>query len=166
MVAIAAPQDKELSELNTKVGKTMIGWGDSRTRSSVAAKQVAAETAAPAASAARLSYNAKSGKTVQGEGELLDAIAEKKVTLDKVKKDELPEELRKLSPDELKAHVEAKQKERAELQKRITELSKERDAYVGAERKKLAKAGKGDGFDEQVSKSLRTQAKKKGISYE
>ena len=166
VVAIAAPQDKELSELNTKVGKTMIGWGDSRTRSSVAAKQVAAETAAPAASAARLSYNAKSGKTVQGEGELLDAIAEKKVTLDKVKKDELPEELRKLSPDELKAHVEAKQKERAELQKRITELSKERDAYVGAERKKLAKAGKGDGFDEQVSKSLRTQAKKKGISYE
>jgi len=166
VVAIAAPQDKELGELNTKVGRTMIGWGDSRTRSSVAAKQVASEAATPDASASRLSYNMKSGKTVQGTGELLDAIAEKKVTLDKVKKDELPEELRKLAPDELKAHVETKQKERAELQKRITELSKERDAYIAAERKKLAKAGKGDGFDEQVSKSLRAQAKKKGIAYE
>ena len=166
VVAIAAPQDKELSALNTKVGRTMIGWGDSSTRRIVAGKQAAAEAAAPAATAARLSFNAKSGKTVQGEGELLDAIAEKKVTLDKVKKDELPAELRKLSPDELKAHVETMQKERAELQKRINELSKERDGYVAAERKKLAKTGKGDGFDEQVSKSLRAQAKKKGISYE
>ena len=165
VVAIVAPQDKELGALNTKVGRTMIGWGDAHTRGVVGAKQTAAEAAAPAA-AARLSYNAKSGKTVQGEGELLDAIAEKKITLDKVKKDELPEDLRKLSPDELKEHVAKKQKERAELQKRITELSKERDAYIGAERKKLAKAGKGDGFDEQVSKSLRGQAKKKGIRYE
>ena len=166
VVAIAAPQDKELSALNAKVGRTMIGWGDSSTRRIVAGKQAAAEAAAPAATAARLSFNAKSGKTVQGEGELLDAIAEKKVTLDKVKKDELPAELRKLSPDELRAHVETMQKERAELQKRINELSKERDGYVAAERKKLAKTGKGDGFDEQVSKSLRAQAKKKGISYE
>ena len=166
VVAIAAPQDKELSALNTKVGRTMIGWGDSSTRRIVAGKQAAAEAAAPAATAARLSFNAKSGKTVQGEGELLDAIAEKKVTLDKVKKDELPAELRKLSPYELRAHVETMQKERAELQKRINELSKERDGYVAAERKKLAKTGKGDGFDEQVSKSLRAQAKKKGISYE
>ena len=166
VVAVAAPQDKELSELNMKVGKTMIGWGDARTRSFVAGKQVAAEAAAPASTAARLSFNSKSGKTVQGTGELLDAIAEKKITLDAVKKDELPEELRKLSADELKAHVEKMQKERGELQKRITELSKQRDAYVEAERKKLAKAGKGDGFDEKVSQSLRAQAKKKGIRYE
>ena len=166
VVAIVAPQDKELGALNTKVGRTMIGWGDARTRSFVAGKQATAEAAAPAAAAARLSYNAKSGKTVQGEGELLDALAEKKVTLDKVKKDELPEELRKLSPEELKEHVAKMQTERAELQKRIAELSKERDAYMDAERKKLAKAGKGDGFDEQVSRSLRGQAKKKGIRYE
>ena len=156
VVAIAAPQDKELGVLNTKVGKTMIGWGDARTRGDVGAKQMAAEAAAPAAAAARLSYNSKSGKTVQGSGELLDALAEKVVTLDKVKKDELPEELRKLSADELKTHVEKMQKERAELQKRITELSKDRDTYIDAERKKLAKAGKGDGFDEQVSKTLRS----------
>ncbi len=166
VVAIAAPQDKELGELNAKVGRTMIGWGDASTRRFVAGKQAAAEAAPAPAAAARLSYNAKSGKTVQGEGELLDALAEKKVTLDKVKKEELPEELQKLSQEELKEHVEKKQKERAELQKRITALSRERDAYIAAERRKLAKSGKGDGFDEQVSKSLRTQAKRKGISYE
>ena len=166
VVAIPAPQDKELGELNIKVGRTMIACGDASTRSFVLSKQGTAELASPTANAERLSFNAKSGKTVQGTGELLDMLSEKKITLEKVKKEELPEELRKLSTDELKAHVEKMQKERAELQKRITELSKERDAYISAERKKLAKAGKGDGFDEQVSKSLRSQAKKKGIRYE
>ncbi len=166
VVAISAPQDKELGELNTKIGKTMIACGDARTRAFTLSKQGTAELAAPAAAAARLSFNSKSGKTVQGDGELLDMLAEKKTTLEKVKKDELPEELRKLSADELKAHVEKMQKERAVLQTRITELSKERDAFINAERKKLAKAGKGDGFDEKVSQSLRMQAKKKGIRYE
>lgn len=166
VVAIAAPQDKELSELNVKVGRTMIGWGKESARREVAAKQMAAESAVPAAAASRLSYNAKSGKTVQGEGELLDALAEQKITLDKVKSADLPKELQTLSPDELKAEVKKKQKERAGLQKRIAELSKERDAYIDAERKKLTKAGKGDGFDEKVSQSLRAQAKRKGIRYE
>ena len=166
VVAIAAPQDKELGELNAKVGKTMIGWGNAALRSEVLTKQAAAEFAPAPAAAARLSFNVKSGKTVQGTGELLDALAEKKVTLDKVKKDELPEELRSLSADELKVHVEKMQQERAELQKRITALSKERDAYIDAERKRLAQAGKGDGFDEKVSQSLRAQSKKKGIRYE
>jgi hypothetical protein len=166
VVAIAAPQDKELAELNMKVGRTMIPCGDERTRRFVVAKQAAAEGAAPAATAARLSFNAKSGKTVQGEGELLDALAERKITLDKVKREDLPEDLRKLSADELKAHVAKMQKERADLQKRIAELSRERDAYIELERKKLATAGRAGGFDEQVAKSLRAQAKKKGIRYE
>jgi hypothetical protein len=123
---------------------------------------------APAASsvAERVSYNVKSGKAVQGEGELLDAIKEGKVSLDAVKQEELPEELRKLSPAELKAHVGKKQVEREEIQKKIAELSKKRDAFIAAEREKLAKEKKGDGFDTQVAKTLREQAKKKGIRYE
>lgn len=176
MVVIAAPQDKELAELSTKIGGTIIAWGDSAKRAEVYQKQstvdselrsAAPGSAKPAASvAARASYNAKSGKAVQGTGELLDAIKEGKTTLEQVKKEELPEELQKLSPEELKAHVEKKKAEREEIQKRITELSKERDAYLAAERAKLAKEKKGDSFDSQVATSLRAQAKKKGINYE
>jgi Mg-chelatase subunit ChlD len=179
MAVIATPHDKELAEWSVKIGDTLIAWGNESQRRGLVAKQSAADlavggaagvTSAPTAAASsvaeRASFNVKSGKAVQGEGELLDAIKGGKVTLEKVKKEELPEDLRKLSPDELKAHVEKKQAERDEIQKKIAELSKKRDAFIAAERAKLAKEKKGDSFDTQVAQTLRTQAKKKGIRYE
>lgn len=166
MQHIAAPQDKELMELNVKIGTTLIPCGNEETRSRVAQKQVAAEAASPVANASRLSYNSKTDKAVQGAGELIDALKEGRMKLDDVKEKDLPESLRNLSKDELKAHVAKQQAERETLQKRIAELVKERDAYVLAERKKLAAAGKTDSFDEQVSKTLRQQARAKGIEFE
>ena len=41
----------------------------------------------------------------------------------------------------------------------------ERDAYVRTEQERLAKAGKGDGFDRKVMESVRSQAAAKGILY-
>jgi hypothetical protein len=46
------------------------------------------------------------------------------------------------------------------------ELSKEREAYLAAERARLTKEHKANGFDAQVAATLREQAKKKGIKYE
>jgi hypothetical protein len=176
---IATPQDKELAELSIKIGDTLIGYGNESRRNSVAAKQSSADSAvggakglggamAPATSAVaeRAAYNFKSGKAVQGEGELIDALKEGKVKLETVEKSELPEELRKLSPEELKEHIAKKQAEREAIQKQIAELSKQRDAYLTVERAKQAKDKKADSFDTEVAKSLRAQAKKKGIRYE
>lgn len=167
MQHISCPQDKELLELNIKIGRTMIPCGTPTLRSEVTAKQAAA-TAAPApAAAARMSYNWKDGgKAVQGGGELLDDLAAGKKKLAEVKKDELPAELQKLSEGDLKVHVEKQQAERAALQKRVAELVKERDAYIATARKKEAASGKTDSFDNEVSTALREQAKKKGISFE
>lgn len=166
MQHIATPQDKELMELNVKIGATLIPCGNDEERRWVGQKQMAAETAAPAANASRLSYNLKTAKAVQGSGELIDALKEGKMRLEEVKAKDLPEALRNLSPEELKAHVAKQQAERETLQKRIAELVKERDAYVLAERKKLAAAGKTDSFDEQVAKTLRQQAQAKDIRFE
>ena len=166
MQHVSAPQDKELHELNIKIGATLIPCGNERLRQTVAAKQAAAESAAPAANASRLSYNSKTDKAVQGGGELIDAIKEGKMKLEEVKTDDLPENLRKLSPEALKAHVAAQQAERETLQKRIAELVKERDAYLVAERKKLVTSGKTDSFDEQVAQTLRKQAAPKDIRFE
>jgi len=166
MVHISAPQDKQLSQLNAEMGKTLIPCGKPALRREVLSKQSLSETAAPAANASRLSVNSKAEKAVQGEGELLDALRENKVKLADVKMDELPEELQKLSTEELKAYVEKQQALRTEIGAKIATLVKERDAYITAERKKLAAAGKTDSFDEQVSRSLREQAAKKAIMFE
>lgn len=166
MKQIAAPQDKELQELNVKVGSTLIPCGSDAVRSEITTKQSRAEAAAPAAAASRLSYNWKTAKTVQGTGELIDALKEGKMKLDDVKTQDLPEALRNLSPEELKAHVARKQAERETIQTRIAVLVKERDVFMQAERSKLAPGKKADSFDDQVAQTLRAQAKDKGIVFE
>ena len=165
MVAISTPMDTELAELNRKIGTTLVAYGTLGMRREVAAKQVASEAAPATVVADRLSFNTKSGKAVQGEGELLDTLASGKLKLADVKKEELPTEWQKLDDTQLTAEVAKKQKEREALQARIVKLNQQRDEYLAAERKKLAASAKADGFDEQVAATIRSQAAKKGISY-
>lgn len=165
MVRIAAPQDEEIARLNREIGGTLIGYGAAPAREAVYAKQAASESAAPAAAADRLSYNAATGRVVQGGGELLDSLDRGEVKLEDVKADDLPPDLRGLSRQELEARVEAKRKERKELQARLQKLLAERAAHVEAERKRLAAEGKGDAFDEEVARTVREQAGRKGIEY-
>jgi len=165
MVRIDAPQDTEIAELNRELGTTLIGYGQAEARREVAAKQSLAESAPASAAADRLVYNAATGKTVQGGSELIDAIERGDVTLDAVKDEDLPEELRSLDAEERAATVEAKQAKRKELQAKLDKLLEERNTFILAERKRLAESGKGDAFDAEVTTTVREQAAKKGIEY-
>lgn len=165
MVRIAAPQDEEIAALNREIGGTLIGYGAADARRGVAAKQAAAEAAAPAAAADRLSYNAATGRAVQGGGELIDSLERGEVTLEDLDSDKLPEEMRDLDEKQLAAAVEAKRVQRKEIQAKLDKLLAERNAFIVAERKRLAEAGKGDSFDEEVSGTVREQAARKGIEY-
>ncbi len=179
VAVIETPQDKELAELSVKIGSTFIACGTADQRRFALAKQEAADfsvggatgvatapKAALNATADRAAYNWNTGRVVQGGNELLDALKEGRMKLAEVKAESLPEEYQKLSPEELKDVVAKKQAERETIQKRIGELSKEREAFLTAERARLIKEHKADGFDAQVAATLREQAKKKGIKYE
>ena len=165
MIAIATPMDAELAELNRKLGTTLLAYGSEPARRALKTKQAAAEAAPASVAADRLYFNLTAGVAVQGEGELLDALASGRLKLAEVKQEQLPVELQKLNEVELKAAIEKKQKERAELQAQIAKLSKQREEYLAAERKRLAAAGKTDSFDEKVAQILHSQAAKKGIDY-
>jgi hypothetical protein len=157
--------DKELSRLNERIGATLIPYGDSTLQAEGHAKFAAAKNAPVAAMADRLSYNSKTGRGVQGSGELVDALNENKVKLDELDQKQLPADLQKLDRDELQKRITKARDERADLQRQIAEVSKKRDAYIQSENKKLAAAGKGDAFDQKVTETLHAQAAKKGISY-
>ena len=164
MRIVETPFDKEMQELNQKIGTTLIGCGSVQVRQQVAAKQFASEAASASVASSRLSYNWKDGKSVQGGGELIDEIAAGRRKLEEVKKDELPEELRSLDADALKKHVETKAAERKALNEKLAELVKKRDAWLAEDAKK--NQGAPDSFDVKVSSILREQAKAKGIQYE
>lgn len=165
MVAITTPMDEKLAELNRKLGGTLVAYGTEPTRREVYAKQAAAEAAPAAVAADRLAFNVRAGRAVQGQGELLDALAAGELKLNELKRNQLPPEWQQLDSAQLQAEITKKQTERAELQAQITRLNQERDKYLAVERKKLAAAAGVDSFDAQVNRTLHAQAAKKGISY-
>jgi Mg-chelatase subunit ChlD len=165
VAVISTPMDKELSRLNERIGGTLIPYGDTKLQAEVHAKYARAASAPIAAMADRLTYNSKTGKAVQGRGELVDALNDKTLKLEDIEKKQLPAELQKLDSDELQKRIAKARDERADLQKQIVELSKKREAYIQSENKRLAAEGKGDAFDQKVTETLHAQAAKKGISY-
>jgi len=165
VAVISTPMDKELSRLNERIGATLIPYGDSKRQAEVHAKYAAAKSAPVSAMADRLSYNSKTGRAVQGRGELVDALNDKTLKLDEIDQKKLPTELQKLDRSELQERIAKTRDERADLQKQIVEVSKKREAYIQSENKRLAAEGKGDAFDQKVTETLHAQAAKKGISY-
>jgi Mg-chelatase subunit ChlD len=165
VAVISTPMDKELSRLNERIGATLIPYGDSKLQAEVHAKYAAAKSAPVAAMADRLTYNSKTGRAMQGRGELVDALNENKLKVEDVDQKQLPADLQKLDRSELQKRIAKARDERADLQKQIVELSKKREAHIQTENKRLAAEGKGDAFDQKVTETLHAQAAKKGITY-
>ena len=166
MAVVSTPMDDDLAKLNKRMGATLIPYGDAEVRREVGAKQAFAESAPAPAAADRLAYNARTKKSVQGTGELLDALANNELKLESIDKKNLPAEFQKLTQEEMEGRIAKAREERASVQKEIDEVSKKRDAYIQAENKRLAAEGKGDRFDEKIAETIRKQAEGKGISYE
>ena len=176
VVAVATPFDAELSKLGTKVGGTYLAYGSGgggmmgmmggAYRSSKAADQAKLEArvvaAAPASARADRSINKAINAAAFDESDLIQGVENGTVTLDRIKTDELPDELQKLTPDERKKVVATKIAERKKIREQILELSKKRDAFLLEERKKRS-AAKPTGFDEAVGAALKAQIARKGL---
>lgn len=161
VLAIATPFDKELAGINTELAKTTLVYGGREMRARGAAKLEEAKALPPAAAADRAAFAGKSGKAAAYD--LLDALKDGKKKLEDLKKDELPEEMRKMTLKEQKEYLEKIKKRREELNKKARDLDKKRGEYI---KKELAKnKGGKDSFDNQVLETLRKQAKRHGISY-
>ena len=89
--------------------------------------------------------------------DLVDAIKNGKCKLDDLKDEDLPEDFRKLDKAGRKANVEEATRQREEIQKRILDLNKDREAFLAAERKKQAEEGK-ETLDTVILKAVRDQA--------
>jgi Mg-chelatase subunit ChlD len=161
VVAVATPFDKRLGEINTELAKTTLVYGRGMLRAAGEAKAKDAATLPAPAAADRAAFGAKGGKVAAYD--LLDSIKAKKVKLEDLKKDELPEQMKKMTLKEQKEYLAKLEKRREALNKEVLELDKKRAAYIAKELKK--KAGAKDSFDGQVLEALRKQAKKKGIEY-
>ena len=159
---IPTPYDAELGKLNAELTRTVIVYGEKNERRRNFKLNNDAAEYSSAIQAKRAVFSGSSGKAATGD--LLDALRDKRADLGKLKKDELPEKMQKMSSAEQKKYIAAKQAKRDEIVKKIKDLAAKRAKHI---KKELAKTKGGkEGFDHKVVEALRIQAARKNIRYE
>lgn len=124
--AIATPYDGELATLGTKIGGTYMayggGMGGGGFRANAARSQMALESrvaaAAPAGAAADRAVNKAINAYAYRRDDLLQSVENGEVKLDAVKKEDLPDDLQKLSPEARKKEIDRRLSERKALRAR------------------------------------------------
>ncbi len=164
VVAVATPFDKRLSEINAEMARTTLVFG-SHERQAAGLRKADAAAALPAPAAAeRASFAGKAGRVAAYD--LIDAVREKKVKLEDLKKEELPPQLQKMNPTEQKVFLEQVGKKRAELSSEALELDKKRSEFIHQKLAEASKSGKpATAFDRHVVDTLRKQAEKIHVKY-
>ncbi len=162
---IAAPQDKEIAALGVQLNKTYIAYGAAGAAGAGRqnAQDANAVSAAPSANVQR--QVAKASMAYKNSTwDIVDALNEGKVDLDKVPAKDLPKEMQSMSVAERKAYVAKKMKERDELQTKIRKLDEDRRKYVADQMKK--NPPKEGTLDRAVVSAVRASGTKKGYKFE
>lgn len=166
VVHIESPQDKEIAELGVALNKTYIPFGahgqvgakrqeEQDANASSVSPQVAQQRALTKAN----SYYRNSTWC------LADSYLDGKVDWAKIKKEDLPENMREMTIAEREAYIKGKLDERKKIQTEINDLNKARVKYVAEKRKELADEGE-ETLDKALIGAIREQATKKKFDFQ
>ncbi|MDY7229508.1 vWA domain-containing protein [Hyalangium rubrum] len=162
---IAAPQDAELAQLGRELNKTYLGYGSKGAESKRRQEEQDTNAAGSVGSATTRAVSKASRLYDNSDWDLVDGAKKGKVKLEAVKDEELPQELRGKNAQERQAIVDAKAKERADIQGRIQKLQAEREKFV-ADKQQAAPAGAPATLDKAIIESASKQAAAQGLALE
>jgi hypothetical protein len=141
VAAIRAPQDPELAKLSAELNTTYLAYGDVKTRKELADRQQAqdlnAAKSAVSVAAARAGFKASALYRNSG-WDLVDAVADGTVKLEKLPSEQLPKVLQPMSIAERKTFLADLSNKRMAIQAKIKKLSAIRDSFIAKERARLA----------------------------
>jgi hypothetical protein len=165
-IVVSTPFDADLVTLSSSLNTTYIPYG-ARGEQSVWNQQEQDNNAAKinTAVAAQRAGCKASGMYCNTQWDLVDACKNKEFKLEDIKAEELPENMRAMTVEQRREHVTAMASQRAEMQKKITDLNLRREAYVEQELKKSAQED-GKSFDAAIRKAIRAQAESKGFKFQ
>jgi hypothetical protein len=131
---VAAPQDAPLAALSARLNETYVPFGAQGLAFSQrqSAQDSNARLASPEAAMQRAVTKA-SANYLNANWDLVDAVARQHVDLEKIDDGQLPQSMQRLSVQGKKAFIDAKSKERSEIQRQIQTLSQQRQQYLSAQ---------------------------------
>ena len=158
---IATPYDEQILKLNQKLNKTYVAYGS-------AGKQKMMEQAEQDINAKGYSDANAVSRTVSKSShlyknsswDLVDAAEDAAFEYETLKKEELPHELKDKSTSEIKQYIEAKSRERSNIQKEIQQLNEKRRKYILSQQNQ-----KSNGLENAMMTAIKSQASKKNYSW-
>lgn len=164
---IDTPYDKEIISVNDSLNKTYVGYGkDGFYRSNKQAEEDQnASSKGYAVMSERASAKSKSNYK-NANWDLVDGLEQGNVSLDSIRAEDLPAELKGKSKEEQTKYIEHKKAERTKYQNQIGELSKKREAYIAEERKKISESDAKKDLGSAIIESLVATAQKTGFTVE
>jgi hypothetical protein len=162
-VYIETPYDSTLIRLNNQLNSTYIFYGSEGTLA--AANQTTQDKNAESYSKANFADRAvaKAGSGyVNGSWDLVDAEKDADFDIKKIKKEDLPENMRNMSDDEKSKYIADKSTERDNIRKEINDINTKRQTYIDDKRKEM---GGENSLDQAVIESVKTVAEKKNYVF-
>jgi hypothetical protein len=161
-IAIATPFDVELADLSATLNQTYLplgtagqaGWKNQFVQDSNA-RGLNSEAAAERAIC-------KAGVAYSCSWDLVDACRAGTVKLEEVPAAELPEPMRAMDAKERQAYVDAQGKKRAEIQEKLAEVGRSREAWITEQRAQGLLAAE-HSLDGALLQALRAQASQAGF---
>jgi hypothetical protein len=167
VVHIAAPQDKELAELNARLNETYLPYG--KDGAGNAQRQLEQDALSDRISAGLLAKRAKTKSSSfysNASWDLVDALSEGEMDeaeLQRINDAQLPETMRGLSSAKKLDYVREKAQARDKIKSEIGKLSAQRDAFVAkARREQAAEPSVG----EAMTSAVKQQAEQKRFVFE
>ena len=155
-IQLATPQDEILRRLNDELNATYLPYG---ARGQAGAANQAAQDRNAAALGVQSGASRAAAKATalydNAAWDLVDASRDEDFEPAELKEEEMPENMRSMTPQERAAYIEGMRRARAAVQKKIQEANAARQRYLEAERQK--RGGKAS-LDDAMRQAIREQA--------
>ena len=158
--SVATPYDDEIAKLGDKLSGTYVAYGRGGKGKVAKQRQEAQDMNSRSAggSASVERAMAKSKAVYKAESwDLVDAANARIAKPAAMDAEELPEEMKAMSPVQREGYLGAKSKERETIQKKITELDKQRRTFIDDARAKKSAQSEKNTFDAAMRQTLKTQ---------
>lgn len=163
VVHINTPYDDIIIKLNSKLNTTYIGYG-ARGASKMKSQRVQDDNAMELQEvvAVKRAVSKSSRLYENSSWDLVDASWDKEFDISKIEKDQLPQELKNKSEEEITSFIEEKKSERTQIQKEIQDLNTKREAFI-AKNQKENSTGE---LENAMLEAIKKQAEKKNYKWE
>jgi len=169
VAAINAPQDDEIAQLSSKLNTTYVAYG-SRGRAEMDKKEALDSNIAASGAGGILSERAAfkaaapaAMSEYESSWDVISAVEGGSMKRSEIKKDQLPEELKKMDEAELDKYIDSKLAERKKIKADILRLQEERKTYIAEQER--TQSGAPVTLDKAIIDAVHKQAVKKGYKF-